>query len=119
MLSPNVHCHRVGPPLEPSLKVTFIDVRTWLQVNFATTGLGVEAGVGVGGPLLGWVVGRRLPVTVGSGENDGESDGSRMKVGVGDGLGVAVGWTKIGNDGVLEAKLMSVPLPPSEGGFER
>jgi hypothetical protein len=92
-----------------------------VKVNLAFVSFGV--GVGVAGPLLGWTVGGISVVPVGSGVKDdealGESDGSRMKVGDGVGLGVAVGWTKIGSDGVLEAKLMSVPSPPSAGGFDR
>ena len=74
-------------------------------------GPGVAVGAGVGKPV----------VSVGSGEkvpNDGESDGSRMNVGDGLELGVAVGCTKGGRVGELEAKAIWVGSVEA-GGWDR
>ena len=113
--SPKSHVHCVGAPLDWSLNWTlkpFVE-----KVNLAFMGAGVAIGVGVGGPFVGGRVGKP-DVSVGSGVNVGESDGKRMNVGDGLGLGVAVACTKGGSVGEPEAKATSVGSAVA-GGLDR
>ena len=82
----------------------------WVQVNRATTWVVTGGGVGPTGVMVG------TSVNVGWAVNEGDSDGSRMKVG--DGLGVAVDCTNGGSVGESDAKAIWVGSA-GPGGFER